>query len=122
MNIGKVKKNKNKINIAPVEFTPKSLIGSDHYTYVREVIEEQEKTTIDALTELLEIAQTKARNIFEYYTTPSELFNKLGLSVQKVNYSFFAQEQKKDKTPRKGGNHDGGRDKVDPTPPTFKKI
>jgi hypothetical protein len=50
------------------------------------------------------------------------LFKKLGISIQKVNYSFFAQEQKKEKTPRKGGTHDGGKDKVEVIPPTFKKI
>jgi len=122
MNIGKVKKNRNKINIASVSFTPKPLIGWDHYGYVREILEGQGQATIAELTKLFEIAQTKARNIFEYYTIPSELFKKLGISVQKVNYSFFAQEPKKDKIPRKGGSHDGGRDKVDPTPPTFKKI
>lgn len=122
MNIGKVKKNKNKINIAPIEFTPKPLVGWDQYGYVREMLETKEQKTVAELTELLEIAQTKARNIFEYYTTPSELFNKLGLSVQKVNYSFFAQDSKKDKTPRKVGAHDGGKDKVETTSPTFKKI
>lgn len=89
---------------------------------MREILEGQGQATIAELTKLFEIAQTKARNIFEYYTIPSELFKKLGISVQKVNYSFFAQEPKKDKTPRKGGSHDGGRDKVDQIPPTFKKI
>jgi hypothetical protein len=89
---------------------------------VREILEEKEQAILSELTKLFEIAQTKARDIFEHYTIPSELFKKLGISIQKVNYSFFAQEQKKEKTPRKGGTHDGGKDKVEVIPPTFKKI
>lgn len=117
-----IKKKNQGYNIVPVDFIPKQLFVWDHYDYVKTQLGVKGKEVIEELTQLLEIAQTKAKNIFEYYTMPSELFQKLGISVQKVNYSFFAQEQKKDKIPRKSGIHNGDKDKVDVTPPTFKKI
>ena len=110
-------------NVVPVQFTPRPIITSDNYKYIRETLEAQEKKVIGELTNTLETANTKAKNIFESYTTPDKLFEKLGISVRKVDYAFFAtQDQGKQKLPRKGGTHDIGQDEIIHEPPTFKKI
>ena len=108
--------------MVPVNFKPQSMTIKDHYEYVRARLQAKESEIILQLTQLFENAKEKAKNIFESYTHPEELFKKLGIAIQKVNYSFFAQEHKKEKLPRKKSIQDGDIDKPDYEPPTFKKI
>ena len=94
----------------------------DHYEFVRARLQAKESEIISLLTQIFENAKEKAKNIFESYTNPEQLFEKLGIVIQKVNYSFFTQEHKKEKLSRKKGIQDGSIDKPEYEPPTFKKI
>lgn len=122
MILGKLKRGNQVTNIVPVQFTPKALIVSDKYQWVKQKLEEKWEETLASLLALLDDANAKSKNIFESYTVPSQLFEKLGISVQKVDYSFFVQENNKEKLPRKGGAHDNNKDKVPCEEQTFKKI
>jgi len=68
---------------------------------------------VTQLTTLLEAAKEKAKNIFESYKNPEELFQKLGIEFTKANYSFFQKENENQKIPRKGGVHYGHDDKIE---------
>lgn len=97
---GKLKNPKKIANVIPVDFTPTPLRKGDHYLSVRQKLEHREQEIINELTSLLELAEEKSRNMYEYYTNPSELFEKLGLSIKKVDYAFFAKELNKTPLPR----------------------
>lgn len=118
---GKLKNPKKIANVIPVDFTPTPLRKGDHYLSVRQKLEHREQEIINELTSLLELAEEKSRNMYEYYTNPSELFEKLGLSIKKVDYAFFAKELNKTPLPRVWGD----QDIVKKWPweiPNFKKI
>ncbi|MEI6118418.1 MAG: hypothetical protein WCP92_04185 [bacterium] len=74
----------------------------------------------------MDTAYEKSKNIFDSYNTPSQLFEKLGIKIQKVEYSFFAKEQAKEKTTKQEKTsyieNKGKQESQEQQEQTFKKI
>lgn len=119
MIFGKLKRQDQISNVVPVQFTPRPFVTSDDYASVHERMEFIGKEMISQLTQVLETANRNAKTIFESYGRPSELFNKLGLSIKDVDYAFFAKERSKERV-----KHEDATvvDKIPDAEPTFKKI
>ncbi|MCX6824137.1 MAG: hypothetical protein NT085_03335 [candidate division SR1 bacterium] len=129
IHVGKLKKGNRIPEAIPVDFTPKTLLNGatnvTNYEHAKKGLEERGDKLISRLYTTLEETYAKSKNIFEGYSTPAELFNKLGIKVQKVEYSFFSKEDGKDKKltgPRKSYNLDPVVNKDASAAPTFKKI
>ncbi|MCX6822592.1 MAG: hypothetical protein NTX91_01155 [candidate division SR1 bacterium] len=125
----KLKKGHKILGAIPVDFTPKQILddaaNATNYEHAKNNLETRGEKLIGRLYTTLEEVYAKSKNIFEGYATPEELFDKLGLKVQKVDYSFFAKEDPKDKKPSGAKKHYtiGPDVHVDVCKaPTFKKI
>ena len=129
IHVGKLKKGNRIPEAIPVDFTPKTLLNgatnAANYEHAKKGLEDRWDKLVARLSTTLEETYAKSKNIFEWYATPAELFNKLNIKVQKVEYSFFSKEDGKDKKiigPRNNHNLDSAVNKDASAAPTFKKI